>query len=492
MKKTSIQNKLLVGMVFFMTTVLTVGSTALYFSFRKAYFQQIDLDLGKVATLLATEIELENGQLVHEWLDDVRNDPIRSKKDLIQSWNLSDGSSLRSPALKGEDLPKFSAPSGQSSFRDITLPNGHSGRAIGIEILPKIDPEETEENATEPHGPYTEANAPPHILVIANDVEKIEKQLARLRWILLLTIIAVVIASVLISRNIIRSCLFPINDLSDQVAQHNVNELDKEFLVTPDFPEELKGLVTQYNRLFKNIHRVRVRERDFSAHAAHELRTPLAGIILTLEQALHRNRDTDYYQECLAETLKISQSMHGMTERLLYFSRLQNDTFSMHFEKVALHELLKNVWLQHTNRADSRGLSIDWDLTDKAAVIRADQHLLGILISNLMNNAVAYAEPNSSITIQTTAQSSGLALSISNQSKGLNKENMRRLFEPFYRKDEARDVNEHHSGIGLALCQEITRAMRASITADLDEENNTFTITVCFTALVDSEKHAIS
>ena len=482
MKKTSIHNKLLFGMIFFIATILAVGSTALYLSFRKAYYEQVDRDLGNYATLLATEIEINNGYLVNEWLQDVRNDPIRTKRDLIQSWNLNDGTTLRAPALNGKDLPRFKRRDGRYAFRNIILPDGKPGRAVGLEVQPKVEHEATEDTGNDAPGPYTGATAPRHILVIANNVENIEASLARLRWILLLTGIAVVIVSALVTRNIIRSCLFPISELGDQVARRGVEDLDKEFLIAPDFPDELKGLVSQYNHLFKKISRVRVRERDFSAHAAHELRTPLAGIILTLEQALHRSRSPDYYQECLTETLKISRSMHGMTERLLYFSRLQNDTFSMQFEQVPLHKHLDTAWQTHSAKAAARGLSAVWELADHPPAIRADPHLLEILLNNLVNNTVAYALPDSPVHIRTTAGSQGMILSITNRSKTLDKENMRRIFEPFYRKDQARDVNEHHSGIGLALCREIARSMGAAISADFDPETHTFTVCIEFAA----------
>lgn len=473
MRITSIQNRLLAGIVFFMVSVLCVGGGALYLSIRSEYFRQVDNDLRKVAELLATEIEVSDGVLVNEWLEDVDDDLIRRKRDYIQSWNTDTGVTHRSPALGGRDLPRISGGLGEYVYRDVSLPGGLRGRAVGVKVLPKV----------EGHGAEAGGGreTTPHILVIANNVEDVNAGLARLRWILALTVIGVILASAVVSRNIIRSCLLPIDELSREVAECGTGELDKQFLPAPNFPEELKGLVAEYNKLFSKVGKVRMREREFSAHAAHELRTPIAGIIMTNELALNRERAADYYRECIAETLEIGRTMQKLTEGLLYFSKLQNDSINSDMHPQPLEPLLRDVWKQHAGAADGRGLVMRWECGKSGAVATVDEPLARILVANLFDNAVSYAEPG---TVVTAGISGGagepVVFTLRNVTGTMTAAGVSRIFEPFYRMDKARIADSRHSGIGLALCREIARAMHCRIAAEYDAADREFGVRVSF------------
>ncbi len=463
-KGPSIQRRLLVSITLLIAVLVGLGSVALYFKIKSSYFQETDAHLTKILNLLTPEIELVDGKVIQEWIEDSRDTPYRKKHDFIQTWNTENGETLRSPALGDSDLPQLHGKIGEFVFADITLPNGKRGRAVGVLTMPVI------ENEHVPPGTHPSASPAPVLAVTAIPTERSLQRFTKLRWILFLTVLALIASCSFIVSTIIRKSLEPIAVLSEKVSQKLPENITEGFQIPDQFPQELRELTHHYNRLLRRIARTRARERNFSANAAHELRTPLTGISITLEQALNRPRDTAYYQQCISETMEITQSMKTLVEHLMYFSRLQSDRLTVKPSPVDLHELLTTQWTSLEEQADRRELTVRWDLQAASATLLTDEHLVRILISNLLGNAVCYAASPSVITIHTHSNGEDFHLSISNATEGVTHEDVQRFFDPFFRVSTDRFTDGDHHGIGLALCQEIITVLDGDIEALLSED----------------------
>jgi signal transduction histidine kinase len=446
----SIQAKLILWISAVIVTVLLLGSVFIYGSVKQSVYDQVDSDLAQLLSMQMLELEFADGKVEHEWLYEIEQDAQRSLQDYVQVWHLGSRETLRSPALGAENLPKLGYAGGGFEYGHRVLSGGTRLRAVGTFLSPTID-ESSEEILPQTHKQY--------MMVLARPVNAIDQGLHKLFWGLLIGMCLAVGLSVLVVVLVIRASLRPIQRLEKDVDAVDVN-LPQHRLSLPDnFPVELDGLVRRYNDLFERIARVRLRERKFSANAAHELRTPLAGIRAVLEQAIARPREMHDYQERIASALEISESLGVLVNRLMWFSRLQSGTQSVELAEFELRPLLENRLELCANEQSERSLRLSCEWPPEAIRLQSDPTMVGILFGNLIGNAFTYADANSEVKLSVKSEACSVHVDLSNDASGLQTGDLEQLYEPFFRGDAARSSGGDHSGIGLALCHEISRLL---------------------------------
>ncbi|MEJ6725278.1 MAG: hypothetical protein QNK80_11175, partial [Akkermansiaceae bacterium] len=103
----SILGRLLLGTGLSILLMVLMGIVIVYFSIRNSFIEQIDVDLKSTANLMVSELETQGGNVYHEWLLDIEDDPTRALDDLAQAWDVRTGQSVKSPALGPRELPRF-------------------------------------------------------------------------------------------------------------------------------------------------------------------------------------------------------------------------------------------------------------------------------------------------------------------------------------------------------------------------------------------------
>jgi len=474
MRKPSIKTRIQIAIMVFITVALSLGSIVLHLKMKQVFEDHTKNDLKSIAILVAREIEVVDGKVVYDWYEDIQHDPISREKDFIQSWELHGPRTQRSPILGDSDLPKFYGKLGEFVYRDVLISkNGkpHHAKAVGLLVTPNT----SELNAEQ----LSQLKRPlkPHVLVIATDTEHYEQFLKQLEWATIFTIIVISVFSFLIIHFILKVALQPIHELSSEITEKHENALDSGFLIQPQFPSELRELVTQYNKLLTRVGHVLTREKNFSSYVAHELRTPLTGISTTLELALNKPRDAAYYQNKISEALKVTGAMQSLIERLMVLSQLQNNAIQPESEPINLLSIAQQSWENQSDKAAQRNLSIAWPSQDHAKdlTVSSDRQLVTILIQNLLTNAVSYAEEHSTISVSQSSENEMISLTISNAVRNLSDSDIDHFFDPFYRKDKNRPLEENNFGIGLSICQEIAKNLHGKLCIKLDN-NEVFSV----------------
>ncbi|MFT6862064.1 MAG: signal transduction histidine kinase [Akkermansiaceae bacterium] len=457
----SIRKRLLAGTILAIAFATLTGSIVVYLAQRKVLIEQLDGRLQATAELLTIEIELEDGKPYQEWLVHILDNDVRRRKDLIQVWGLQSGETYKAPALKDFELPKFHGDLNEPVIRSITLPDGKEGRALGIKVFPSYDEKET----ITP----TSLEGLEHICVIALNTKDLRHGLRELRQTLTWVVATTIFLTALSILWVVNRSLIPIQELSQRLQQRETDRLGNPVTISDKFPRELRNLVEQYNGLLLRIEGVRVRERDFSTHAAHELRTPLAGIQATLEQAINSSKDADDYDHRITQALIISKQMAGLVTHLMRFSRLQSGTHRILVEEINLHEVIEATWRGLSEKCQPRGLAAEWQLDSASFLHKTDEDLVRILFTNLLDNAICHAKDNSNIHLETSDQDGQFIFTISNLSATPLPADLDRLFEPFYRVDKARTGDDNHTGIGLSLSREIAKNLNIKIKVSTTE-----------------------
>ncbi|MCY2925192.1 MAG: ATP-binding protein, partial [Planctomycetota bacterium] len=209
---------------------------------------------------------------------------------------------------------------------------------------------------------------------------------------------------------------------------------------------------------------------------AHELRTPLAGARTTFEVALSRPREAHEYAEALREGLDALLPMQALVQNLMTLTRLDNGQASLDRQDVDLTAVARLCWSELARQADARRLRLEDDLPAQL-VLSTDRSCLLLIVRNLLDNAVSYADPGGFVRLAARSGAQGVELSVANSGCTITQADLPRVFDRFWRGDVARTETGQHSGLGLSLVQRAVAALGGSVEAGI-EASATFVVRV--------------
>lgn len=257
-------------------------------------------------------------------------------------------------------------------------------------------------------------------------------------------------------------------------------------------PSELRGRAAAVVSLY-DISKALSLEKmqsDFVANASHELRTPLSvisGFIETLQTTAHD--DADARDAFLAIMREQAEYMSSLIEDLLSLSRLEMGQDKALKDKVDLHEVMDDVMQALKLKAFQHSVSVSVNEINRIPKIVGDNQQIHQIVQNLLDNAIKYAPENSVVTVEIKTVpeipsagpnvAAGRAVSIAFNNKGqkINKEDLTRLTEKFYRMQVHKDMKIKGTGLGLAIAKQIVLHHRGNLTVSSTAYNgNTFTV----------------
>jgi signal transduction histidine kinase len=230
-------------------------------------------------------------------------------------------------------------------------------------------------------------------------------------------------------------------------------------------PRELAPVVARLNELLNRLAAAFEREKCFTSDAAHELRTPLAGLAAALEVCANERREPPHYERVVGECLRVVRQMHAMIDNLLTLARADAGRVVVARAPVRLGQLVREAWSFHAPRAAERRLSVEFDVDDDA-VIDTDGEKLALVLTNLLANAVQYADDAGTVRVTARATGDGVCVRVANTGSRVRAEDAGRVFDRFWRGDAARgNAGGRNCGLGLAVCRKLAAALGATIDA---------------------------
>lgn len=415
---------------------------------RRALTQQFDAALITRAQTIIVTTEVDDGELEVELEFDrmagFGGDQARDPFDIFEIRGADGAVVLRSPGLREPLLPDLIPPGDREPvFADATLADGTAVRAIAQ----RFDPEDK-------RGRHRDS-----LLIVASPSGALGQTLDLLAWVLAGAGLIALGLTVPIVRAVLGRGLLPVAELATRTAAIGAANLDQRLHVE-DLPVELRPIATELNGLVGRLEQSFERERRFSSNVAHELRTPLAELHTVAE--LGKEWLDQATPEAFAEVLAITQEMEAMIARLRQMARLESGTHAVDWQRVELAPSIEDAWERLRAQAIERELGFERVIAPGAIV--ADPVLWRSILANLLGNAVAYSPPGSVIQVQADQRQ----VSIRNPAGELTEDDLPRLFERFWRKDESR-TGYGHAGLGLALvrgfCELLGWQIHATISA---------------------------
>ena len=253
--------------------------------------------------------------------------------------------------------------------------------------------------------------------------------------------------------------LRPIREFSDKIEEVQAQNLS-DSRIEENNVKELNQLSISYNKMLERLSEAFEIQRQFTANAAHELRTPLALMQVQLDlynSASHPGNDADTLQTIKMVTEQ-NDKLNRMVKTLLDMSELQTVGRD---DKIILDAIVEEVLADLEPLAVEKNIKLIGKCED-ATMIGSDI-LIYRLVYNLVENAIKYNHPLGQVTVTACQRNKHVYLSVEDTGSGIPKELRERVFEPFFRVDKSRSRELGGVGLGLAFVREIVRVHDGSI-----------------------------
>jgi heavy metal sensor kinase len=268
--------------------------------------------------------------------------------------------------------------------------------------------------------------------------------------------------------------LRPIRRITAALERVSETRLDQR--VDPsDFDVELPPLIEQLNEALERLEKGFERERQFTADASHELRTPVTVLLNSIEVLLRRPRTERELAEAHGENWRTARSLQEIIEGLLLLARMDTGKAGPVKASLGLAAVVEDVFSSARAEARAKGVRLESGIAPDFRVA-ADAAQLRLVLSNLVDNAIRYNRPNGLVKVSARAESAGVIIEVRDTGIGIPAADLEKVFERFYRVDPARAEATGGSGLGLSIVRRIIEAHGGSVRAASGPEGSVFTI----------------
>ena len=275
-----------------------------------------------------------------------------------------------------------------------------------------------------------------------------------------------------------KKALTPLQKLTSEVSQIQAQNLSTQ-LAVPNSKDEIAQLTSSFNEMLARLDNAFSTQKQFSANAAHELRTPLAVLQTNLE-VFEKKQEPEMveYRQLFTMIKEQTARLSQLVGTLLDMTNLKSVPRTDH---VSLEELVDEVFCDLDPVAEKAGISIHFDdsssqdwhtdvhtpdasaLNNNILNITGSYVLLYRAVYNLVENAIKYNRPNGSVTVSVKEKNGQAMILVKDTGIGISPENQKKIFDPFFRVDKSRSRAMGGAGLGLALVDSIAREHGGSV-----------------------------
>ena len=260
-----------------------------------------------------------------------------------------------------------------------------------------------------------------------------------------------------------KKTLTPLQKLTSEVSQIQAQNLSTQ-LAVPNSKDEIAQLTSSFNEMLARLDNAFSTQKQFSANAAHELRTPLAVLQTNLE-VFEKKQEPEMveYQQLFTMIKEQTARLSQLVGTLLDMTNLKSVPRTDH---VSLEELVDEVFCDLDPIAEKAGISIhfnDSSNQDLHSDVTGSYVLLYRAVYNLVENAIKYNRPHGSVSVSVKQENGQAMVLVTDTGIGISPENQKKIFDPFFRVDKSRSRAMGGAGLGLALVDSIAREHGGSV-----------------------------
>ena len=291
--------------------------------------------------------------------------------------------------------------------------------------------------------------------------------------------------ALVIARWVARGMTQPLRDMANAAREMEHGDYSQRVQVASI--DEVGQLANAFNRMSAELDQLERLRRDLVANVSHELKTPISALRAHLENLLDGVERPD--PETLQVMLAQSERLGRLVDQLLELSRLESGDLSLHREEVPLRPLVSEVVSEIEVARSDKAVRLDEEIPEDLPAIFADRERVHQVLFNLLDNAVRFTPAGGHVTVSASRRRDDVDVAVSDTGPGIAPEHLPRLFERFYRVDEARSRDGGGTGIGLAIARSVVEAHGGRIWAESElGRGSVFTFELPVAAIADSRR----
>ena len=482
---TSIREYLRARVLWGSAVILAAGFAVLALALRRLDIQEFDESLADEARLLASLMKREGHSIEIELAREYWPEFQAGAAPAYFQFRFIDGSvMLRSESLRDGDLPLLPHAAGGPVFINSRLPDGRRGRYVQLVLAPLLRHEHADaEEAGKPeayHFPIPDSlQSGSEIVVLgfARGRAALDSLLLGVyatlggMFLLILGLIAILL------RRVLRIGFQSIEEMNTQIRGIGPDDMHRRVNLSA-VPGELEAVVSSLNRLLDKLDASLQHERRFTSDVAHELRTPVAEFRAACDVGAMWADDPVLVRRRFENLRDSVVNMDRLLNTLLDLRRLDNGKVQMESMATGIAALVESCWERVLNSGAGTGHRLE-NRVEGSLRLDTDPLKLEQIVFNLLSNAARYSPPEATIACASTkAEGGGWELRFSNPVQDLEQEDLRHIFERFWRKDAARTAGGN-SGLGLSIVQALAAVLGIRVAADLSADG-IFTMRLVF------------
>ena len=286
--------------------------------------------------------------------------------------------------------------------------------------------------------------------------------------------LVVIAATLLVIYFGVRRGLKPLVYIENQIASRSPRDL--RALDIANTPREIRPMLMRLNELFESLRQATAAQQRFLSNAAHQLRTPLAGLQTQIELVTIEKNNSVNEKRLLCIEESVERIAHLVTQLLIYAQTEPTTATNQIFQPVALHELVESSASVFIDRALTKNIDLGFEI--KPAMTVGIAWMLREALGNLIDNALRYCPTNGTVTVRSGIHSGQPFLVVEDNGPGIPMEERTKVFERFYRISGSASDG---CGLGLSIVQEIAQLHTATIRFS-DSIGGGLTVTLTFPA----------
>lgn len=282
------------------------------------------------------------------------------------------------------------------------------------------------------------------------DMTHLQKDLNKLKLQLTSSLFTIFLFAMLVGHFVVSRSIRPLSQIKKTATKIAHGELSERI---PEIPRsgaaELKVLSTDLNETFSQLEGSFLRQIRFTADASHELRTPLTALLAQIEHGLKRSRTSEDYENILEVCKRSGTRIRRITEQLIELSRYDSGNVEMDFEEVSLQPMLISLAEELEPYVRGEGHELKTDIA--SGEFNCDPFRLEQVLTNLINNAIQHNDRSITITLRARLESDSLVIEVVDTGKGIQPENIDKLFGRFFQESASRTKGNGKTNVGLGL-----------------------------------------
>ena len=244
----------------------------------------------------------------------------------------------------------------------------------------------------------------------------------------------------------------PIKEMNKGVLEIASGNFSKRIPVTQD---EIGQLASSFNYMASSLERIEGSRASFVSDISHELRTPMTSISGfvggILDGTIPPEKEKEYLQIVYDESVRLTK----LTNDMLEMTKMQSSEYKLDISKFDVNELVRICIIQLEQKIDDKGLELEVEFEPEKINVLADKDAIKRVIINILDNAIKFSYENTKIIIKTYISDKKANVSIGNFGAGISNEEIKNIFDRFYKTDKSRSEDKKGAGLGLSLAKNI-------------------------------------